>query len=497
MRRMISPIRPLAAACLLRLMAVWAAGLCSPTVGGAQVFTDVTTSAGVSSQLFSTNQAWADYDGDGDRDLYVTHWGTATILAPINAFFRNEGEGRFVDVAADLGVDTKDNCVAAAWGDYDNDGDVDLYVADFFDQDYLYRNEGDSFREVNRLGAAGLNQDRRGNSTTAAWGDYDNDGDVDLYLGKYYFANSLHDNGGDGTFTDVTDVGLGDERDASRVMWVDYDNDGDVDLYAVNREQENALYRNEMATAGGFTAVACALSVDNNEIGQSGSWADYDNDGDMDLYLANAGGNALYRNDGAEVFVEVAQAAGVRMGGFSWLSADVDWADYDGDGDFDLYLASGADRQFQTDILFANNGDGTFSDASGQIAQGPGYHMAAAWGDYNGDGAPDLYVSDGGGLGNRMLANSTPADRFLRVRVQGRGAQQGGASVDGIGAQVRLLNPDDGTLVAYQQVLNGGAELVFGAAAGPFNIEVDFPGNDLPVVVGQVQGGDQVVVVEP
>jgi hypothetical protein len=466
-----------------------------PVAGWGQTFSNLTTVSNTINNLFSTNLAWSDYDGDGDQDLYVTNWGTATSV-PTNRLYRNEGDGTFVDVAESLGVDNSRNSTDAAWGDYDSDGDPDLYLGTFFSQDFLYQNNGDSFAEVGR-GEAGINREDRGNVVSVAWGDYNNDGHLDIYLGKYYFANELYHNNGDGTFTLVEKV-LDDKRDTDEVNWVDYDNDGDQDLYVVNREQNNGLYRNDQ---GIFSEIACALSIGNKEIGQSGSWADYDNDGDLDLYLANIGGNALYRNDGGAAFVDVGEAAGVRTSGAGWITTDVTWADYDGDGDQDFYLATGGDRQPQSDVLFANNGDGTFSNVTvdADLLAASTYHMAAAWGDYSGEGAPDLYITDGFGSfgrGNILFQNNTSGSNFIRVQIQGKGAASGGSNTSGIGAQVRLVDAANGALVAYQQVLLGG-QMIFGAPAGPYNIEVTFLGNAIASIESNVNGGDSRTIVEP
>ena len=216
-------------------------GICLGVVSvESQVFIDQTEISGMASAgLYSTGGSWGDFDNDGRLDLYVTHWGTATS-DPTNALYHNVGEESFVDVARSAGVDVLGNSSGSTFADYDNDGYLDLYVADFFDQDRLYNNNRDgTFTEVGRArGLIDLN--RQGSVVSIAWGDYDNDGFLDVYLGKYYFANDFYANVGDGTFRQINDVGLGDPRDAKDVSWCDYDNDGDLDLYVVNRDQKIA-----------------------------------------------------------------------------------------------------------------------------------------------------------------------------------------------------------------------------------------------------------------
>ncbi|MGB1891596.1 MAG: FG-GAP repeat domain-containing protein [Candidatus Latescibacterota bacterium] len=464
----------------------------------AQTFQNLSGVSGtLNGGLFSTNLAWGDYDGDGLLDLYSTNWGTA-VSNPINALFQNQGDGTFVNTATNAGVDNNGNSVAAAFADYDNDGDLDLYIADFYAQDFLYQNQGDgTYSEVGRsLGL--VNLERRGNVTSVAWGDYNADGQLDFYLGKFYFANELYNNNGDGTFTPVTDLDVGDARDTNAVLWADYDGDGDADLYTVNREQENKLYRNDLNADGSFADVSVALGVANNEIGQNGTWGDYDNDGDLDLYLANIGANALYENDGGTGFTDVADLAGVRIDNSGWLTAMADWADYDGDGFLDLYLATGSDRQFQRDILYANNGDGTFDNinAFANLPTGPSVHFAARWGDFDGNGAPDLYMTDGFGSGNLLFQNDTPGSRFIQVFVQGGGGEQDGGHVPALGAKVSLLD-SNGDLVATRQV-DDAAGLSFGVQESvEYRIEVRFPESASVVAVTGLRGGDQRTVVQP
>ena len=488
-------------------------------LGHAQVvFSDATSSAGVGSTgRLSTNLAWGDYDGDGDFDLYVTNWAEAFAGDAINALFRNNGDGTFGNATVEAGLGPNDflrgggNSTAAAWADYDNDGDLDLYVADFFDQDALLENEDGFFTEFGRANAQ-IDVEKRGSETSVAWGDYDSDGYLDLYLGAYYFDNELYrNNDGDGTFTQIAISDefsalriVNDKRDANDVNWVDYDSDGDVDLFVVNREQENALFRNDQDS---FAEVLCALSLSNLEIGHKAAWSDYDADGRMDVFVANAGANSLYHNEGNDTFTDVSAAAGVRHSGSSWRTAGVAWSDYDGDGDFDLYLVNGRDDSFQdgsgqVDVLYANDGDGTFTDASTQIVRGNFYHMAAGFADYDGNGSPDLYAIDAGGPGvfppaNLLMQNSADGNSFIRVRVNGRGA--GATNFDGIGAQVRLVSATSDTL-AYQQVLStpNATELIFGTPEGDvdYTLVVLFPNSGTQVSV-TARGGDTREVNEP
>ena len=476
------------------LLVALTAGLAS-----AQSFQNLSDASGTANRgFYCTNLAWGDYDGDGNLDLYATNWGTAVSSNTVNALYHNEGNGSFTNQAVAAGVDNNKNSTAAAFADYDNDGDLDLYVADFYEQDFLYQNDGDdTFTEVGRSRGL-IDLIRQGSVTSVAWGDYNGDGWLDVYTGKYYFANELYENRGDGSFLQVTDLGLGDQRDTDDVLFADYDNDGDLDLYTVNREQENGFYRNDLNTTSTFPEIACALSIANGEIGHGGSWADYDNDGDLDLYLANVGANALYRNDGDEVFHDVASEAGIRIHTAGWLTAMAAWADYDGDGWLDLYLANGGDRRQQLDVLYAANGDLTFRNATveANLPSSASAHMSTGFADYDGNASPDLYVTDGWGIGNQLFQNETPGSRFIKVFARGKGGQQGGANLDGVGARISLFD-NSNQLVAFRQASapNG---VVFGVQEDQtYNIQVRFPGSAAAVTASGVQGGEQITVVEP
>ncbi|MGQ0640797.1 MAG: FG-GAP-like repeat-containing protein, partial [Gemmatimonadaceae bacterium] len=201
-----------------------------------------------------------------------------------------------------------------AWADYDSDGDLDLFVAFGGAANRLYRNENGSFSDV---GAAAGVADARA-TRSAAWGDYDSDGDPDLLLGfapgvasilKLYRNDS-------GRFTDVTAASSLTRTDSAGVRqfsWVDYDADGDLDLFVALRDRANALYRN---AGGRFTDIAAQVGLADPRKSVGAIWLDYDDDGDLDLYVAHQDGdaNALMRNDRGR-FSDVAPAAGVAWGG--------------------------------------------------------------------------------------------------------------------------------------------------------------------------------------
>ena len=280
-----------------------------------------------------------------------------------------------------------------AFADYDNDGDADLFVGFDGKPNRLYRNDKGTF--VNIAGEAGVVDSRP--TRAAAWGDFDSDGDPDLMLGftpmKDASVIKLYRNTA-GRFTDTTaDVGLSVSTGAVRQpAWVDFDADGDLDLFVAYRDRANALYRND---AGKFSDVAGTIGVADARRTVGAVWFDFDEDGDLDLAVANMDGdaNGLFRNDGGK-FTDVAETSGVAWGGRAPKAAGngtvrVCAADVDTDGRFDLFAANYGPLGF-----FANRGKGAFEDRSAawNIALDSRYD-ACAFADFDHDGRLDLYVN--------------------------------------------------------------------------------------------------------
>jgi len=319
--------------------------------------------------------AWGDYDRDGDLDLALSGY---TGPGSVTQIRRNDGGGVFTDINAGLpGVSEG----ALAWGDYDNDGDLDLV---FTGTDgaariaRLLRNDGGVFRDT----AAGLTGIDEG---ALAWGDYDHDGDLDLVMSGDSAIGPLtrlRRNDGGGVFTNVA-AGLPDLRD-SALAWADYDQDGDLDLILCGDSGSGfvtQLRRND--GSGVFTAVATPLpGVFDGAL----AWGDYDSDGDPDLALAGNTGSgriAQIRRNDAGVFTDI--AAGLP--GFEW--GTFAWADYDSDGDLDLVFA-GFDGTGSVTQLRRNLG-GVFTHINSGL---PVMERGAfAWGDVDHDGNPDLALA--------------------------------------------------------------------------------------------------------
>ena len=304
----------------------------------------------------------------------------AAVDITLQGFGQIGRPGGFADASDSLGVGDTGPAFGAAWGDYDGDGDPDLYVVRSLAPNLLYRNDAPGFIEVGA--AAGLGDE--GDGSGAAWADYDSDGDLDLYVTNFGDPNRLYRNDG-ATFTEVgATTGVDDAGDGYGAAWADYDRDGDPDLYVANFGS-NRLYRND---PGGFIDLADSLGVDDDGSTIQPAWADYDNDGDSDLFLASSGANRLFQNDG-EAFTDVTQQAGLQEDGPSFGAA---WGDYDNDGDLDLYIPyfGEANRLFE-------NTDARFQDRALQLNVGhSGRGRGAVWGDIDNDGDLDLYVTNSG-----------------------------------------------------------------------------------------------------
>ncbi len=280
-----------------------------------------------------------------------------------------------------------------AFADYDVDGDPDMFVGFDGKPNRLYRNDKGTFADV--AAAAGVADARP--TRAAAWGDFDSDGDPDLLLGfapaKDALVLKLYRNTS-GTFTDTTtDVGLAVPAGAVRQpAWIDFDADGDLDLFIAYRDRANALYRND---AGKFADVAPAIGVADTRRTVGAVWVDFDEDGDFDLAVANMDGdaNGLFRNDNG-TFTDVAAAAGVAWGGRAPKAPGngtvrVCAADVDADARFDLFAANYGPLGF-----FSNRGKGVFEDRSAAwgIAIDSRYD-ACAFADFDHDGHLDVYVN--------------------------------------------------------------------------------------------------------
>ncbi|HSN75189.1 MAG TPA: FG-GAP-like repeat-containing protein [Anaerolineae bacterium] len=412
-----------------------------------------------------TGQAWADYDGDGWLDLYVTD-----SVGP-NTLYRNNGDGAFSVSPLNDQVALPDHYSGgASWADYDNDGWPDLLVLGR-EADLLFHNDGgQGFSDV--TAEAGVGDTYA--SKTASWADYDNDGWLDLYVANWGCVprcartpgstgepDQLYRNNGDGAFSNVSAL-LGGKNGGGGFVarWLDYDNDGDLDIYLVNDEfilpPGNKLFRNDGPGCGGwcFSEVAEQAGADTKVMGMGVAADDWDQDGDLDIYFTNAGKAVLLQNQGDGAFVNGAAEAGVELNPHTvaWGAVSLD---YDNDGARDLYVAlMRRDQPGAFNPLFRNDGTGVFTDighASGADDPGPSVGVASA--DYDNDGWVDLVVGNYD-RGYRLFRNTglaSDANRWLALRLVGSGR----VNRDAIGARA-IVTTSDGR-VQMQDVHNGSS----------------------------------------
>lgn len=438
----------------------------------APLFEEVASTAGVANIGDGLGVAWGDYDADGYPDLYTArgadNGGEPDIL------YHNLQNGAFEDASAATGTGDAGAGFGAVWGDYDNDGDLDLFVSRYWQSNLLYANNGDTtFSEVGA--AAGV--DNVSDSAGAAWADFDRDGWLDLFVIGEYEANVLYHNNGDGTFTDVTGAaGIphdgGQEESAA---WGDYDDDGYPDLYLTNANGPNRLYHNQ--GNGAFSDVSAASGANDTRFSHSAAWGDYDNDGDLDLFVANYGQSGLFRNNGDGTFNDVAEDEGIYV---NYNSLGVTFGDYDNNGWLDIFIAGDNGKQ-----LYLNQGDVYWQHYEPELFR-PGNSYSAATADYDNDGDLDVYVANRwDGNPNLLYRNVGNDNHWLRVNLLGVLS-----NASGIGARVRVVSGG----LSMNRAVSGGSgfasqdslpvEFGLGALSGAVTVEVYWPSGVVDVHTG-------------
>jgi enediyne biosynthesis protein E4 len=384
-------------------------------------FTDVTEKAGVAGGGYGMGVAVGDYDGDGFPDLYVTQYGR-------NILYHNNGDGTFTDVTEEAGVGAAGWSSSAVWFDYDNDGRLDLFVC--------------QFAEFDKLLGCGV----------------DPDGTHHYCIPRIFKPrpSGLFHNNGDGTFTDVSkESGIAAHLGkAWGVVATDINNDGRMDLFVANDTVANFLFLNRGAhfEEAGLTAGVAYSADGRARSGMGADSADFNEDGWMDLFVANIDQEifSLYQNNGDETFEDVAMPQGIGMS-TRWMSGwGLKFFDYDNDGSLDLMIANGFPddlvEQFfhrvtykEPLLLFRSNGK-SFTDVSSQ--SGPVFERTfpargLALGDFNNDGGVDVLISNNDGPPLLLRNNIGKNNHWLGVRLVGRKSNP-----DAVGARLRYQAGD-------------------------------------------------------
>ena len=519
--------------------------------GGIERFREVAADIGIYSVDLAGGAIVEDFDNDGLLDIVTSSWNPSQSLR----LYRNDGSGRFVERTNAAGLPEQTGGLNIVQADYDNDGWMDILVMrggwllsnGQMRMSLLRNNRDGTFSDVTH--ESGLATPARP-SQSAAWADYDNDGDLDLFScnesmqeapeegAAIIFPSQLFENDGNGAFTDVAlRAGVANMRYCKGSAWGDYDNDGDQDLYLSNYADENRLYRNN--GDGTFTDVAPELGV-TEPIESFPTWFwDYDNDGWLDLFVAgyardidsvasdylglsSSGARPrLYRNTGGAL----RQAQGER---FEDVTAQVglddvnqsmgaNFGDFDNDGYPDLYLGTGfpAFNALAPNVAYRNNGASSFSNVTfsaglGHIQKGHGI----AFGDLDRDGDQDIFMQVGGfypsdGFVNSLYVNPGSDNRWTSIRLIGTQSNRAA-----IGARITVnVTGSDGDRAVHAVVSSGGSfgassleqEIGLGRAESIESIEIWWPASDtrqtfrgVPLDTGIeiVEGDDRYEIVE-
>ncbi|HEV2424709.1 MAG TPA: CRTAC1 family protein [Terriglobia bacterium] len=445
---------------------------------------------------------WIDFDQDGLLDLYLVNSAATRLYKPKqplrSALYRNNGDGTFTDVTLKAGVGAEGLFgMGVAVGDYNNDGFPDLFVTGY-DRSILYHNNGDgTFTDVTAKAGVG-NHGKWGSS--AAWFDYDNDGHLDLVIANYvdwspdhnvwcgehkpgyrgychpdvYHGQTptLYHNNGDGTFTDASaSSGVGAKPgNGLGVVTFDYDNDGWQDIFIANDGMENFLFHNNRD--GTFREVGYVAGVAVNadgktEAGMGTDAADTSGDGRLDLIVTHLDFEQarFYRNLGDGSFEDATFAAKLGYATFHLSGFGTRFMDYDNDGRRDLFMANGhildnielfhADTHYaEPKLMFRNVGRGIFENVSGRLSRdfiAPRVSRGAAVGDFDNDGSLDILVSNNGQapqlLRNELSRADSGRAHWIQIFLIGTKSNR-----DGVGARVKVTAGD---LVQYDQRKGG------------------------------------------
>ena len=436
-------------------------------------------------ETVSAGLALFDYDDDGDVDIYFLNGaplkGTKANVPPKNVLYRNEGNWKFTDVTEQAGLGDTGYGLGVAVADYDNDGDQDVYLNNY-GQNVLYRNNGDgTFTDITKR--AGVDNGFQVGAG-ACFLDMDKDGDLDLYVANYLefsydthvtkntqgvpvYANPrhyrpVHDNlfrnNSDGTFTDVSrECGIADHAGWGMGMVCgDYDNDGDTDIFIANDVEENFLFMNN--GSGKFEEVALisgfAYDLSGHSQGSMGvDCGDYDNDGWLDFYMTSYQQQfaALYKNAGNGIFEEVNLIAGAGAGTRPHVTWGNSFVDFDNDGDRDIFVACGhlqnnvelyddTKTYLARNILLMNTGNGKFINISDKAGNGMKVKLSsrgAGFDDLDNDGDIDAVIMNSRREPTILRNDSLSKGHWIQVRLRGTKSNR-----NGVGAQVKVVAGD-------------------------------------------------------
>lgn len=400
------------------------------------IFTDIAAQNNTQDFGAGFASAWGDYNNDGFLDLYISNTDGA------NLFYVNNGNSGFTELADSLGIDAESKFTyMGLWGDFDNDDDLDLYLANN-GLNTLYENDNGIFKDVTNV--TGLTDAI--NSYCAVWGDYDLDGDLDLFVGNFGGEDRLFRNDNHYFVNVASEAGVDNYGFTRAALWTDLDNDGDLDLYVARGStgdaQTDLLYINEN---GVFTNIATNVGITEVDLSLGVDAGDFDNDGDLDIYVSTHTGfpNKLYLNNNG-TFQNIAANSAVDDYSACYAST---WVDFDNDADLDIFIVRTPDLG---PILYQND-----NDFFTQVQNQAGFNSVTnstgmSWGDYDNDGDLDVYLPNRQGA-NFFYENAGNSNNWLNVKCKGTSFE----NRFGIGAKIRLVA---GNTVQTREVRAGTGE---------------------------------------
>lgn len=382
----------------------------------APLFNDITFDAGTGIGAMNNNGiVIGDFDNDGNEDIFVPS------RLDENRLLKNMGDGTFQNVTALSGIENGGLTMTGAWGDVDNDGDLDLFIGNYYTQtasftNYLYLNDGNGvFTDISTT--SGIDTEDQTRSVHMV--DINLDGYLDIYVCNLSQQNVLWQNNGNNTFFNATfSSGLYDASISMGAIFFDYDNDGDQDVYLTHDgNQANIMYENN--GFGFFYDVSLLTNLNVAGQGMGVDHGDVNNDGHLDIYVTNLGPNFLLLNNGNGSFGEIAIDAGVAdETGMGWGCFFVD---YDNDGWEDIYVINDSNFSPSTNKLYKNNGDTTFTLVSfGSTISSFYAGRGGTWGDFNHDGYPEIIVANGQEfVGVQIFENLNLGNNWIGFEVEG------------------------------------------------------------------------------
>jgi hypothetical protein len=522
-------------------------------------FVDVARSSGIAFQhenaaspekylieTMGSGCGWIDYDQNGLLDLYLVNGAATHVYKPKqslrSALYRNNGDGTFTDVTSKAGVGAEGLFgMGVAVGDYDNDGSPDLLVLGY-GRCILYHNNRDgTFTDV--TARAGVENAGRW-ASSAAWFDYDNDGQLDLVIANYVDwspernfycgdqgpglrsychpddfrgqAPTLYHNNGDGTFSDVSkSSGLGLKGgNGLGVVTFDYDDDGWQDIFIANDHMPNFLFHNNRDGTFrevGYTAGVAVSSDGQFEAGMGTDAADTTNNGRMDLVVTHLDMQLarFYQNLGDQTFDDATLRSKIGYATYHMSGFGTRFMDYDNDGARDLFMAHGhvldniqryhADTRYaEPKLMFRNNGRGIFENVSERLGpdfQQPRVSRGAAVADFDNDGDLDILVSNNGQAPQLLRNDGGNANHWLEILLIGTQSNR-----DGVGARVKvsardlILNDQRKGGMSYQSAQDPRLHFGLGPHSSVDAVEIRWPGGSLTKLVNLKS--DQIIAVK-